>query len=114
MNDPQEWYIADAVEGDDLEEAHERSQEATEPSIDRATEIAQHYENEITTETVFGEATTSIVDYAEEHDVDHIVLGSHGRHGISRYLLGSVAEHVVRRAHMPVTIVRRGPETQES
>lgn len=114
VNAPQEWYIADDVDGVDLEEAHERSQEATETSIDRATEIAQHYENEITTEAVFGEAATSIVDYAEEHDVDHTVLGSHGRHGFSQYLLGSVAEHVVRRADMPVTIIREEPTTEES
>jgi len=46
------------------------------------------------------------VEYAEESDVDHIVIGSHGRSGVSRILLGSVAESVVRRADMPVTVVR--------
>jgi nucleotide-binding universal stress UspA family protein len=43
---------------------------------------------------------------AEDHDVDGIVMGSHGRSGISRVLLGSVAETAVRRAPCPVTIVR--------
>ncbi|MDZ7731027.1 MAG: universal stress protein [Natrialbaceae archaeon] len=38
--------------------------------------------------------------------VDRIVIGSHGRTGLSRVLLGSVAEEVARRAPIPVTIVR--------
>jgi nucleotide-binding universal stress UspA family protein len=46
------------------------------------------------------------VDYAAEHDIDHIVVGSHGRTGASRILLGSVAETVARRSPVPVTIVR--------
>jgi nucleotide-binding universal stress UspA family protein len=113
VKDPQEWSNADDVEGFELV-AHERSQEATETVFDRAGEITQNYENEITTEMVSGEAATSIVNYAEEHGVDHIVLGSHGRHGLSRYFLGSVAERVVRQAHVPVTIIRENPSTQET
>jgi nucleotide-binding universal stress UspA family protein len=48
----------------------------------------------------------AIVDYAEEHDVAHTVVGSHGRTGVTRVLLGSVAENVMRRAPCPVTVVR--------
>jgi nucleotide-binding universal stress UspA family protein len=40
----------------------------------------------------------TILDYADEHDVDLVVVGSHGRSGASRWLLGSVAERVVRHA----------------
>ncbi|WP_425607774.1 universal stress protein [Natrinema salsiterrestre] len=58
-------------------------------------------ETEIRTESIDGKADSTIVTYAEEHDVDHIVLGSHGRNGLARYLLGSVAESVARRAHDP-------------
>jgi nucleotide-binding universal stress UspA family protein len=47
-----------------------------------------------------------IVTYADENDVDHVVLGSHGRKGLTRVLLGSVAEAVVRRSPVPVTVVR--------
>lgn len=57
-------------------------------------------------ETAFGEPAREIVRYAEENDVDHILIGNHGRSGVSRILLGSVAENVVRRAPMPVTVVR--------
>jgi len=53
-----------------------------------------------------GRPTRTIVEYAEDHDVDHIVMGSHGREGVSRILLGSVAEAVVRRSPVPVTVTR--------
>lgn len=48
----------------------------------------------------------AILDYADEADVDLIALGTHGRRGASRILLGSVAEEVVRRAQQPVLTVR--------
>lgn len=58
------------------------------------------------TEVVTGKAPRAIVDYAAEHDVDLIVMGSHGRDAVSRVLFGSVAENVVRRSPTPVTVVR--------
>ena len=53
-----------------------------------------------------GQEARGIIDYADENDVDLIVMGSHGRTGVSRVLLGSVAEKVVRRAPVPVLVVR--------
>ena len=47
-----------------------------------------------------------ICDEAERHGYDLIVVGSHGRTGIKRYLLGSVAERVVRHAPCEVLVVR--------
>lgn len=54
-----------------------------------------------------GTAYRSIIDYAEDNDVDLIVMGTHGRKGIDRYLLGSVTERVVRTADVPVLTVRK-------
>ena len=60
-------------------------------------------------------AAPVIVDYAAEHDIDLIMLGTHGRRGIRHLLLGSVAEEVVRTAHCPVFITRAaGPETPKT
>jgi nucleotide-binding universal stress UspA family protein len=47
-----------------------------------------------------------IVDYANNQDIDLIVMGTHGRRGVAHLLLGSVAEHVVRTADCPVLTVR--------
>ncbi|MFO0588014.1 MAG: universal stress protein [Polyangiaceae bacterium] len=52
-----------------------------------------------------------IVECAERIGANLIVIGSHGRTGIKRMLLGSVAEHVVRYAHCPVLVARSGPQS---
>lgn len=54
-----------------------------------------------------GGAAGVITRVAEEQAIDLIVLASHGRTGLSRVLLGSTAEQVVRYAHCPVYVVRR-------
>jgi nucleotide-binding universal stress UspA family protein len=51
-------------------------------------------------------AAPAILNYAADHDVDIIVAGTHGRRGVQRILLGSVAEEIVRRADCPVLTVR--------
>jgi len=52
-----------------------------------------------------GNPSKEIVSYAREHDCDTIVMGTHGRGGIDRLLLGSVAERVVRSSPVPVVTV---------
>ena len=47
-----------------------------------------------------------IVDYAEENNIDLIVIGTRGRSGFKKLLLGSVASHVVTYAHCPVLVVK--------
>lgn len=49
---------------------------------------------------------TAIVQYAKDENIDLIVVGTHGRRGLSHLLLGSVAERVVREAPCPVLTVR--------
>ena len=49
-----------------------------------------------------GAPALAILDFAEKQSVDLIVLGSHGRSGLSRILVGSIAEQVVRHAKCPV------------
>jgi len=53
-----------------------------------------------------GETVECIVTYARDNHCDLIVMGSHGRSGIHRALIGSVAEGVVRHAHAPVLVIR--------
>ena len=53
-----------------------------------------------------GPPVVEIVRYARENDVDLIVIGTHGRSGLSHVFLGSVAENVVRKASCPVLTVR--------
>lgn len=59
-------------------------------------------------------ASVAIAQYARDHAVDLIVLGSHGRTGFKRALLGSVAERVVRNAPCDVLVVRSRTDAEES
>jgi nucleotide-binding universal stress UspA family protein len=52
-------------------------------------------------------AWRTILEYISDSEIDLVVMGTHGRHGIDRLLLGSVAEQVVRRASCPVLTVRQ-------
>ncbi|WP_276257685.1 universal stress protein [Haloglomus litoreum] len=58
------------------------------------------------TEVAFGDPARTILEYAALDEVDHVVIGSHGRTGVGRILLGSVAETVLRRSPVPVTVAR--------
>ncbi len=59
-----------------------------------------------------GFAATEIVRVAREVPCDLIVMGTHGRTGLGRLLLGSVAEHVLRKAPCPVLTVKAPPGQQ--
>lgn len=63
--------------------------------------------------TLRGDAATRILEFVEREKVDLIVMGSHGRTGLSRLLMGSVAEEVVRKAKCPVLTVKQ-PEEKEA
>jgi nucleotide-binding universal stress UspA family protein len=75
-----------------------------------AQEIAAEYDVTVSTDTAVGEDAQTIVGYAEDHDVDLLIIGSHGRSLPARLLLGSVSETVVRRSPVPVLVVRGNPE----
>ncbi|WP_415380898.1 universal stress protein [Halosimplex sp. TS25] len=62
------------------------------------------------TDVVQGNPAPTIVDYAERYDQDLVVMPTHGREGLSRYLNGSVSEKVVRLSSAPVLTVRMQPD----
>ncbi|MFC7166861.1 universal stress protein [Halospeciosus flavus] len=57
-----------------------------------------------------GNPHDDILNYAEEQGLDLIVIGTHGRTGVKRALLGSVTEDIVRHSEIPVLTVHRAPE----
>lgn len=111
-------HVVDPVEGvyagpeggyydpDGYERAVDRGEDICEHARERLEEAGALDETVFETAVEPGRPARTIVSYAADEDVDHVVMGSHGRSGVSRLLLGSVAETVVRRAPMPVTVVR--------
>jgi len=58
------------------------------------------------TEVIMGKAAEGLADYAEKNAVDLIVIATHGRSGVSRWVWGSVAGRILRSACVPVLMVR--------
>ena len=106
INPAEAGYSAQASVPSFSEEWYEEQHDHAENLLD---ELAAEFDADVAAvEQVIevGRPTQAIIEYADEHDIDQIVMGSHGRSGMSRILLGSVAETVVRRATVPVTVVR--------
>lgn len=61
----------------------------------------------VRTAVVRGRPSEAILDYVDDHGVDLVAMGTHGRTGIDRYVAGSVTERVVRLARVPVLTARR-------
>lgn len=96
-------YSAESVLPSYSEGWYESQKESAERLFENARD---QLDREVETTTEVGRPSRVIVEYIEEHDIDHVVMGSHGRSGVARVLLGSVAENVVRRSPVPVTVVR--------
>ncbi|MEF8901424.1 MAG: universal stress protein, partial [Halovenus sp.] len=76
-----------------------------------ATEVGESVGREVSTASVEGLPEEQIVAVVEDEEFDHVVMGSTGREGFERLLLGSVAETVVRRSPVSVTIAVSEVET---
>jgi nucleotide-binding universal stress UspA family protein len=82
-----------------------RISDSAQVGLDKALELVQGSGIAIRGLLRQGSAWRTILDTAEEVEAGMIVMGTHGRHGLPRALLGSVAEKVVRTAHCPVLTV---------
>ncbi|MEF8777302.1 MAG: universal stress protein [Natronomonas sp.] len=76
--------------------------EAVEDIRERADEAGVDVESVVED----GTPHQTILNYADSEDIDLIVMGTHGRSGLDRYLLGSVTERIVRSSDVPVLTVR--------
>jgi len=94
----------------DLVESFERmGEETTDAAVTRAEDAGVSAEGHVTT----GTAHRAITEYVADHDIDLVVMGTHGRTGLERYLLGSVTEKVVRTVDVPVLTVRAPADEEE-
>lgn len=87
-----------------LDVLEESAQSAVESIEERATQASV---SAVETAIEHGSPYRGIRSYIEDNDVDLVVMGTHGRCGIERYLLGSVTEKTVRTSPVPVMTVRQ-------
>jgi nucleotide-binding universal stress UspA family protein len=90
--------------------SHDALEEEGRAAIKRVESMARAHGVDAVTELREGDPASTILDYADDIDADLIVAGTHGRSGVERRLIGSVAERLVRYATCPVMTVRL-PET---
>jgi nucleotide-binding universal stress UspA family protein len=89
-------------------------QEKAEAATGVVASAAAEHDVNVHEEVRVGAPHKVIADYAEDNDIDLVVMGSHGRSGVRRALLGSVTERVLRSTHRPVLVVdeRRGEDDE--
>jgi nucleotide-binding universal stress UspA family protein len=103
-------YVIDPAEGDyyldENDDPVEQSAEIREQVAERAEAAFPGDPDAVEVRVETGKPAETIVDHADGDEVDHVVIASRGRSGVRRLLLGSVAETVLRRSSVPVTVVR--------
>ena len=86
-----------------IQESHEKDAEAY---LHRLINRLQYEGVTLKTKVIVGKAAETIVDYATHNELDLIVMATHGRSGLSRWVMGSVAERILRWSCIPILIVR--------
>jgi len=84
------------------------SQEIAEKALSNVLDPEWAKDRAVIRATTDGPTFVEIVRYAKKHDIDMIVIGTHGHTGLTHVLMGSVAENVVRKSPCPVLTVRPG------
>lgn len=85
---------------------HEMEEQAAVELLEEAESVAAEYDRQVETVSQVGDPQRLIPEYARDHEVDHVVIGVHGREEPERTLFGRVAESVVFRSPVSVTVVR--------
>ena len=88
-------------------------EERAEAAAESAREVAESHGVDVETHVAYGGVHDNVLRGVERTGADLVVLGTHGRTGFDRYLLGSVAEKVVRTAPVPVLTVRESGAESE-
>lgn len=94
-----EWYLP-------LEGTFETANQIAEAYLDRMAERLRGGGNQVTTAMWTGGVANAIIEYAEANQIDLIAMCTHGRTGLARWTLGSVADRVLRASHIPLLLVR--------
>ncbi|TVT92829.1 universal stress protein [Haloferax volcanii] len=106
-------YVADTtrdsvtvIEDQTVDVLEQEGEDAVEEAAKTLETLGVSYD----TDVIQGNPALTIVEYAERYGQDLVVMPTHGREGVSRYLIGSVSEEVVRLSSVPVLTVRMQPD----
>ena len=81
--------------------------------VNKAKEYLDNLKEQLSTKNIdievhtpYGNPAAKILEVSRRHDIDLIAMSTHGRSGIGRWLLGSIAEKVVRHSEIPILLLR--------
>ena len=94
-----EWFLP-------LEGVFETAQQNAQAYLDRVSTHLRKQRINVSTATRIGPVAESIIEHAEANDIDLIAMCTHGRTGLARWTLGSVADRVLRGGSIPILLVR--------
>lgn len=95
-----------AFSDEDLKRINSETKTAAENYLDQLVSQTKYDGVNLQTEVIVGKAAESLAEYAEKNGVDLIVIATHGRSGVSRWVWGSVADRILRSSCVPVLMVR--------
>ncbi len=102
-----EGIVLPKLELEKFEEMYRLLEEKSREKVERAArDLAEEWQVEVEPLVLVGEPFDEILEKSREEGVDLIVVGSHGKKGIERLLMGSVSEKVARKAQCSVLVVR--------
>ena len=90
----------------DLEQIELQTYNEVQNYLAKITEPLRSKDIEVHSKAIKGKAAESIVDYARSINADLIIMATHGRSGISRWVWGSVADRILHASHTPVLLIR--------
>jgi len=95
-----------------LRESESASKSAAKDYLDQIVNRFKREGTELQSEVLLGRVAESLVDFAEKNDSDLILIASHGRSGVRRWVRGSIADKILHSSTVPVLIVR-APASEE-
>ena len=91
------------------EESREREstrKSAVKDYLNQIVDRLKHEGTELHSEVLVGRVADSLADYTEKNDIDLILIATHGRSGVTRWVRGSIADKILRYSNVPVLMVR--------
>lgn len=91
------------------EESREREstrKSAVKDYLNQIVDRLKHEGTELYSEVLVGRVADSLADYTEKNDIDLILIATHGRSGVTRWVRGSIADKILRYSNVPVLMVR--------
>ena len=95
-----------AINLEDLQERESARKSAAKEYLDNVVKRLEKTGVQIRTEVIEGRVADSLADYADKHKFDLILIATHGRSGVSRWVWGSVADRILHAATIPILMVR--------